>query len=443
MDLNSQLLEFIDKSRSQFHAISETESILIKNGFVELSEGELWDNLDRGAYFVKRNGSSLVAFVLGDGPIDAFNVVAAHSDSPTLRVKDNPVMKAEKYVKLNVEKYGGALLNPWFDRPLSIAGRAVISSDNGVESRLIDFDKNMCMICNLCIHHNREANDGYKISVQKDMLPLISMSEDFSLKELVAKQLEVEESRILDMDLYLYNRDKGTIWGPEDEFLSARRLDDLACVFAGLKAISECVTDQSAKSESAKADLSTGDVSNVCNILCIFDNEEVGSSTRQGAMATFLYDTLIRINESKGGSYSDHLRAVHNGFMLSADNAQASHPNHMEKSCPTNKVFLNEGVVLKYSANQKYTTDALSGAVFKKLCQDNGIEYQVYHNNSDIAGGSTLGNISATNVSLATVDIGLPQLAMHSCFETCGSKDLEDMYKVMKAFYMKGVGSFC
>lgn len=412
------LFEFIEESPSQFHVVANERQRFLDAGFVELSEAKEW-KLELGKnYFVTRNGSSILAFRMPKAEYKSFMIMASHSDSPSFRIKEMPEMKEGHYVKLNTEKYGGMLMAPWFDRPLSIAGRAIIKSKNGIETKLVNLDKDLCMLPSLAIHMNREANDGYKYNAQKDMLPLVSMDEDFNLKKLVAESLSVKEDEILGSDLFLYNREPGKVWGAKDEFISIRRLDDLQCSYSSMMGLLDAKNSESA-----------------VQIHVTFDNEEVGSGTKQGADSTFLYDALVRINEAMGGNNSTLLTAIANSFMVSADNAHALHPNYPEKSDPTNKVFMNEGVVIKFNANQKYMTDGLAFGIFTELCNKAKVPYQTFVNRSDVAGGSTLGNISNAHVSINGVDIGLAQLAMHSCYETAGVKDTEYLLKIATIFY--------
>ena len=419
------LFDFIEKSPSQFHVVENQRQAFLAAGFQELSEAESWKLKLGGNYFVTRNGSSILAFRMPEKEYKSFMIMASHTDSPTFRIKEMPEMKEGHYVKLNTERYGGMLMAPWFDRPLSIAGRAIVRNGKGsIEIKLVDLDKDLCMLPSLAIHMNREANDGYKYNAQKDLLPLISMDEKFNLKELVAQSLSVKADDIIGSDLFLYNRAAGRVWGAKDEFISIGRLDDLQCSYSSMMGLINAKnTDSSVE------------------IHVTFDNEEVGSGTKQGADSTFLYDTLVRINEAMKGNNSKLLEAIANSFMVSADNAHALHPNYAEKSDPTNKVYINEGVVIKFNANQKYMTDGLAFGIFTEICNKAKVPYQTFVNRSDVAGGSTLGNISNAHVSINGVDIGLPQLAMHSPYETAGVKDTEYLLKIATKFYETVIAS--
>lgn len=421
---SEQLLEFIKKSPSCFHLIQNMKDELKQNGFTELSEAQRWELSPGGAYFTTRGGSSLIAFRIPQQPFRAFRIMATHSDFPTFKLKANAEMTVEeRYVKLNVEKYGGMICAPWFDRPLSIAGRVIVREENGtVAVKLADAGRDLVMIPNLAIHMNRDVNKGYEYNAQKDLLPLFGGGEaKGKLMEIIAESAGVAPGQILSHDLFLYNRMEGTVWGAENEFVSAPKLDDAQCAFASLKAFLSAENPQ--------------DVT----VHCVLDNEEVGSGTKQGAASTFLKDVLRRINRGLGRNEEDYLCALALSFMLSADNAHAVHPNHADKADPTNRPYLNGGVVIKYSANQKYTTDAVSAAVFQLICEQAEVPYQRFANRSDMAGGSTLGNISNTQAALNTVDIGVAQLAMHSSYETCGVKDTYYMMKAAAQFFRSGI----
>ncbi|WP_407426358.1 M18 family aminopeptidase [Treponema sp.] len=423
------LFSFIKKSPSQFHAVANICEILNKNGFTELSETQKW-NLVRGKnYFVRRNSSSVIAFHLPESKnngSEAFLITASHSDSPSFKIKENPEIKSSGSLVLNVEKYGGMLLNPWFDRPLSVAGRIVVRSKSeenfSLREILVNIDRDLLMIPNLAIHFDREANEGRKIDVQKEIRPVLSMNEDKTLISILAEEAGVEPEEIISHDLFLYNRCESSLWGAENEFISSSKLDDLECAFTTLQGFLN----------------SCNESSGFIPVYCVFDNEEVGSSSRQGADSTFFSDVLERIAEKLDWSGEDLKIALSKSIMLSADNAHAVHPNYASKSDPVNQPKINGGIVIKYNAAQKYTSDALSSAVFKEVCKKSGIPFQIFTNNSNVAGGSTLGNISQNHVSVQCVDIGLAQWAMHSPYETAGAKDAEYMVKAVEQFYKGG-----
>lgn len=372
-----------------------------------------------GNYFVTRNHSAVIAFSIPKKPAWKFHIMASHSDSPALKIKENPEMEVEKaYIKLNVERYGGMLLAPWFDRPLSVAGRLIVRKNGEIQEKLVAVDKDLLVIPNLAIHMNREVNDGYKYNVQKDMLPLYSDYDGKgSFMKLMAAEADVAEEDILGHDLFLYDRTPGTVWGANEEFISAPRLDDIQCAFASLEGFLR------------------GERKESIAVHCVLDNEEVGSTTKQGAASTFLKDTLMRINMGLGRTQEEYLMTLADSFMVSADNAHALHPNHTDKTDPVNRPVLNGGIVIKYNANQKYCTDGVSAAIFKDICDRAEVPYQTFVNRSDMAGGSTLGNISNTQVPMKTVDIGLAQLAMHSVYETTGAKDTESLAKAAAVLF--------
>lgn len=419
--ITQELIDFIKKSPTAFHAVSMMAEELREHSFRELKENECWTLQNGGKYFVTRNDSSLIAFAIPKQGVRDMRIIASHSDSPTFKIKEAPEMEVEKqYIKLNVERYGGMLCAPWFDRPLSVAGRVLIKDpDTGAfVTKLVNIDRDLVLIPNLAIHMNREANNGYKYNAQKDMLPLYGMFEaKGTFLKTVAGAAGVAEEEILGHDLYLYNRQEPSVWGADEEFLSAPRLDDLQCAFASLKGF---------LAGAHQAHLA---------VHCVFDNEEVGSGTKQGAASTFLADTLERLHEVLGFTREEYRVHLADSFMISADNAHAVHPNHTEAADPTNRPYLNGGIVLKFNANQKYCTDGVSAAMFRDLCTGAKVPVQVFANRSDMAGGSTLGNISNTKVALNTVDIGLPQLAMHSPYETAGIKDAAYLVQAAATFF--------
>lgn len=414
-----KLLKFIQKSPTAFQAVEEMSQRLQKEGFKELKEEKHWDLKAGGNYFVTRNHSAVIAFSIPKKPAWKFHIMASHSDSPALKIKENPEMEVEKaYIKLNVERYGGMLLAPWFDRPLSVAGRLIVRKNGEIQEKLVAVDKDLLVIPNLAIHMNREVNDGYKYNVQKDMLPLYSDYDGKgSFMKLMAAEADVAEEDILGHDLFLYDRTPGTVWGANEEFISAPRLDDIQCAFASLEGFLR------------------GERKESVAVHCVLDNEEVGSTTKQGAASTFLKDTLMRINMGLGRTQEEYLMTLADSFMVSADNAHALHPNHTDKTDPVNRPVLNGGIVIKYNANQKYCTDGVSAAIFKDICDRAEVPYQTFVNRSDMAGGSTLGNISNTQVPMKTVDIGLAQLAMHSVYETTGAKDTESLAKAAAVLF--------
>ncbi len=421
------LAEFITKSPTAFHAVNELKQRLLKEGFEELTENSQWKLKKGGKYFVTRNGSSIISFKLPKADYKGFYMIASHSDSPSFKIKENPEIEAQgAYVTLNVEKYGGMLCAPWFDRPLSVAGRVMIKKGGknslAADCKLVNIDRDLVMIPSLAIHMNREANDGYKYNPQKDLLPIFSdeTGKDGFIK-LVAEAAGTKPENIISHDLFLYNRVEPTVWGAGEEYVSAGRLDDLECCYGSFEGF--------IKAENKKH----------VTMHVVFDNEEVGSTTRQGAASTFLKDTLMRINESFGKTHEEYLMSLAESLMVSADNAHAVHPNYSEKADPVNRPVMNKGIVIKYNANQKYTTDSISAAACKMVCEEAGVPYQTFTNRSDVAGGSTLGNISGTQVAVSTVDIGMAQLAMHSPYETAGVKDVEYLVKFAGTFYASDI----
>ena len=414
IETTEKLLDFIEKSPTAFQAVDEMQKRLTENGFEVLSEKEYWKLVPGGKYLVTRNNSALIAFCIPEKESRVFHIMASHSDSPSFKIKENPEIKVDNsYVKLNVEKYGGMLMAPWFDRPLSVAGRVIIRRNGGLKEKLVNIKRDLVMIPNLAIHMNREANNGVSYNPQKDLQPLFAAENtDRTLLEIIAEQTGVKKEDIISHDLFLYNRMPGTVWGADREFVSSARLDDLQCAFASMEGLLRAQNHESIA------------------VHCVMDNEEVGSGTKQGAASTFLKDTLLRINMGLGRTYEEYLMTLAGSFMVSADNAHALHPNYTDKTDPTNHPVLNKGIVIKFNANQKYCA-----AIFKELCTKAGVPYQTFVNRSDIAGGSTLGNISNTQVPMNTVDIGLPQLAMHSPYETAGVKDTEYLVRAAEELF--------
>lgn len=416
--VNEELLDFLNESPDAFHAADQIRRILKQNGFEELAEGNVWNLAKGGKYFVLRNESSVIAFAIPKTDFQGFMIGAAHSDSPSFKIKENPEIKKEGYITLNVEKYGGMLMSTWFDRPLSVAGRVLVRDGNRIMTKLVNVDRDLVQIVNLAIHMDRTANSGHEINVQNEMEPILGLEgSEGSFMKIIAEAAGVKPEDILGHDLFLYQRGKGTIWGANHEFLSAGHLDDLQCAFGCLQGFLHAAPENSIP------------------LLAIFDNEEVGSGTKQGADSTFLEDVVRRICTLMGKNTEDTERARISSFMVSADNAHAVHPNYASKADPVNRPKINEGIVIKYNANQRYTTDAVSAAVFREVCRKAEVPLQEFTNRSDMAGGSTLGNISNSHFSLNTVDIGLPQMAMHSCWETAGTKDTAYLAEAMQEFF--------
>ena len=422
--VNRELFSFLDHSPNAFYAVQNMCDILQQAGMIRLYEGAPW-KLEAGkGYYVTRNGSAIIAFRIPKAEYTGFQMMASHSDSPVFKIKANAEITVDRqYVKLNVERYGGMLCAPWLDRPLSVAGRVIVRTKEGIETRLVNVDRDLLIIPNLAIHMNRQVNDGYKFNAQKDMLPLFCEKgeESDAFRDLIALEAGVDAEDILDTDLFLYNRMPAVSLGLNNEFIASGRLDDLQCAFASLKGFIEASPKDSVA------------------VHCVFDNEEVGSGTKQGAAGSFLRDTLHRINRGMGRTEDEYLMSIASSFLVSADNAHAVHPNHTDKTDPTNRPYLNKGIVIKYSANQKYTTDAVSGAIMRAICTKADVPYQTFANRSDMLGGSTLGNISQSQVALNTVDIGLAQLAMHSPYETAGAKDTAYLIEAAKVLFSSSV----
>lgn len=413
--LVKELFDFIEKSPSACHTVETVRNMLEKEGYAELQETKQWKLEPGGKYFTVRSMTSIIAFRYPKAGFHAFSIVAPHGDSPCFQVKESPELRVEgKYTRLNTEVYGGMQLGLWTDRPLSVAGRLMVCTKKGVKPVLCNIDRDLLLIPGLAIHMNREVNNGIKLDPKNDTLPLFG-DENANLLSLAAKSAGVKKEDILTYDLYLYNRARGTVFGEKEEFIAAPKLDDLECVFSAVRALLQSPSEENV------------------TVCAVFDNEETGSLTRQGADSSFLSDVLSRICLAAGKDGEEKRRAIAGGFLLSADNAHAVHPNHAGMSDLTNKCYLNGGVVVKHSA--RYATDAVSAAVFQSICQRAGVPVQTYFNRSDLPGGSTLGNISNSHVSIPTVDIGLPQLSMHSPYETAGREDLDAMVKAMSAFY--------
>ena len=417
-DISRDLIHFIAKSPSTFHAVRGIKAALLYAGFTEIREEDTWQIEKGGKYVVTRNGSALMAFTVPEEGAEAFHITASHCDSPAFKIKENPEIADGPYVKLNVEGYGGMIMSTWLDRPLSVAGRLLVTENGHLAEKLIAIDGTMLVIPSVAIHMDRSVNQHKEWKVQKDMLPLYGMTgAKTPFMDVIAAAAKVKAEDILAHDLILYSRVPGTIWGEEREFISSPKLDDLQCAFACFRGFTQ------------------GQKEKYISVYALFDNEEVGSATAQGAGSTFLANTLQRLATSLGYNYDETMAMIARSFMISADNAHSVHPNHPEYADPVNRPVINGGIVIKYSAAQKYATNAFSAAYFKKLCKDHDIPTQTFTNHSDNPGGSTLGNISNTVVAMPTIDIGLPQLAMHSSYETAGVKDTAYLVDAVTKFY--------
>lgn len=419
--MNKKLFDFISISPTAYHTAENVSALLDKNGYLPLVEGKKW-NIERGrGYYVTRNESSVIAFrVPKSSNFDGFMICASHSDSPSLKIKDNAELEDKLYVRLSTERYGGMINSTWLDRPLSIAGRVIVKNESGVASRLVNLKEPVAVIPNVAIHLDRSTNDGKKLDPAVDMIPLLCENTENRVPfiERIAENARVNERDILSFDLMLYNSEAPIMWG---DYISSPRLDDLQCVYATLEGFI------------------SSDTGNSVPVLAVFDNEEVGSHTKQGADSTFLRDVLIKLSDCLGLNECEFIDKIAQSLMLSCDNAQGVHPNHPELSDRNAQVTLNGGIVLKHNANQSYSTDGISAAFVKLLCDRAEIPCQDYSNRADIPGGSTLGNISNTQVSMMTADIGLAQLAMHSSYETAGASDTEYMVRLSREFYRSSI----
>ena len=420
----NNLIDFLSASPSAFHAVQHQRARLKEAGCIRLSEAQpsQWQ-LELGkAYYVSRNDSALIAFRIPKNGARRFMMTASHSDAPVLKLKDAPELPAVNGLKrLNVEVYGGALLAPWFDRPLGVAGRIAVRTEHGIDMRIVDCGRDLALIPSLAIHFDRKANLGHEIKPQAELLPVYGMDGAPELLSIVAEAAGVRAEDVLSHDLYLSNREPPRVWGARGEFLSAPKLDDLVCVHASLEGF-----------------LAAEEVESI-PVHIVLDNEEVGSSTMQGGGGTFLRATLARIAASLGWSEAEYYAALAQSFMLSADNAHAAHPNRTESVDPVTHARLNGGVVVKFSGAQRYATDAVSAALVRRACERAGIQIQTYVNHSDYPGGTTLGNVSVRQVSVRTADVGVAQLAMHSPYETCGSADVSHMAALCRTLYSSAI----
>ena len=418
---NKRLLAFLDASPSCYHAAANTAKMLLKAGYTRLYEGEVWNLTEGGRYFTLRGDASVIAFRVPRRDFRGFMIAAGHSDSPTFKVREEAeVPSAGGCLRLSVEPYGGMIMRSWLDRPLSVAGRVVVREEGRLTARLVNVDRDLLVIPSVAIHMDREVNKGTALKANVDMLPLFGMGkEPGAFRRLIAEEAGAAEENLISTDLFLYPRQAATLTGVAAEFVASPRLDDLQCVFGCLEGFLAAKDGESVP------------------VLAVFHNEEVGSGTRQGADSTFLTDVLRRASASMGRTEEEYRAAVANSFLVSADNAHAIHPNHPEYADGREFPVLNGGVVVKYNAAQRYTTDAVSDAVFRQVCREAGVPVQRYSNRADLPGGSTLGNISTAHLSVHSVDIGLPQLAMHSACEVAGAKDIEYLVRAMTGYFEK------
>ena len=419
ISVTKDLIRFIEASPTAFHAVENIAKELDSAGFTRLSEGEEWAIIPGGKYYVTRNMSSVIAFAVPAVPADlSFMVMASHTDAPCFKLKTEAEADAfGKYVKLNTEVYGGAVYSTWLDKPLSVAGRVILSENGTFKAKTVKIDRDLVLIPNVAIHQNRTLNSGFTYNAAVDMMPLFGGADSKgSLMKIIAEAVGCDESSVVSSDLYLYNRTHASIWGADNEFFSCPGIDNRQCAYGTLRGFLDAVAGELA----------------AVPVYASFDNEETGSHTKQGAASPFLFDTLSRIAEALG---TDLRRALASSFMVSADNAHAKHPNHPELYDAKNVPHMNEGVVIKSNAAQHYTTDAISAAIFTEICRRADVPTQLFANRSDMPSGGTLGSISNTVVSMNTVDIGMPQLAMHSAYETAGTADTAYLIRASEAFY--------
>ena len=413
------LFEFLQEGVTPYHAAATAAAWLDAAGFTRLEEADYW-NLEPGkGYYILRNGSAVVAWRIPDHAIGGWRITASHSDAPGWKIKSDAVTN-DGCRRLSVEGYGGMIMSSWLDRPLTVAGRVLVRTEDGVETHLVHFDRDLLVIPSLAIHMQRDVNKGHTYNPQIDMQPLWGPADSRTLTDLLCEELGVAAEDILDRDLQLVTRQAPAVIGPDGQYFMAPRIDDLECAATTLLGF----IDAAAETDSACAP-----------VWAMLDNEEVGSSSRQGAESSFLRDVLDRILEAIPHSAQMEHRALANSFMLSADNGHATHPNFAAKSDPAAPVRLGGGVVLKYNASQKYTTNALSGGIFRAICEKAGVPVQTFTNRADEPGGSTLGNLQSHSLPIPMADIGLAQLAMHSAVETAAVADAESMVKAVAAFY--------
>ena len=406
----NELLQFLSNSTTEYVAAKNLAEMLENNGFTKLDPAEKWNLKNGGCYYVVNGQSALIAFKIGlKFDCGGFNVVSSHLDSPNFKIKPNGLISVDNFSLLNTEVYGGPILESWFDRPLGLAGRVVLKENNKLKSVVVDAKRDLFIIPHIAPHLKKDV----VINPQKDLLSLVSLTKYQNTKELISKIFGFEEDKIISFDLSLYSREQAKLMGINNEFINAPRIDNLECAFLSMQAFLNATPTSKT------------------NVYVAFNNEEIGSQSAEGALSTMLHDTLSRIAKSE----EEYCQNISNSVMVSADNAHAINPNYLELADPTNRIYMNKGVVIKHNSNKRYTTDAIGDAIITKLCEDNKIPYQHYTNRSDQRGGSTLGSLSITKVSMTTVDIGLAQLAMHSANETAGKEDAQAMLKLLKAFY--------
>ena len=420
------LLQYLNDSPTAYHAVENGTVLLKESGFQELKETESWSLQKGGKYFVVKNHSAVIAFIIGEGDPakEGFRIIGAHTDSPALKVKPGACsLTPEGYVKVNVEIYGGAILSTWFDRPLAVAGRVVVKENGTLREQLVRIDKPVFMLPNLCIHLNRDVNEKCSYNKQTEIVPLLSMKEEDVEKgdyllNLLEEEAGIKKADIVDYELFLYEYQKGIFTGRKQEFISASRIDDLSMVYAGLTALTEA-----------------GEEGKATRVFAAFDNEEVGSTSAQGAHSGLLLHLLNRICKNLGSTDDGYFQAVANSTSVSADLAHAVHPNYSDKHDSENRPVLGGGPVIKYSAAQRYATTAYSAAYFMEACEQAGVSYQKFVNRNDIPGGSTIGPALSGLTTIPTVDMGAPILAMHSIREFGAVGDFVDTEKVFRAYY--------
>ena len=411
-----ELLHYIENSPTAYQAVEAAAKILDAQGFVRLGAQDAWELESGKGYYTVQNGTSIIALCMPAKRIEGIMLAASHSDSPTFKLKANCEADTGEYIKLNTERYGGMIMSTWLDKPLSLAGRLIVKDGDAIRSVNVKVDKDLLLIPNVAIHQNRKHNDGFVFNAQTDMMPLFGMSSaKGTLTAQVAEAAGVGAEDVVSADLYLYNRTPATVWGADDAFFSAPRIDNLMCAYGTLIGFIQSTTAE-----------------NTLQVWSCFDNEETGSRTKQGAGALWLRDVLERVCELQG---VDLRRVLPTSMMLSADNAHAKHPNHPELSDSQNAPRMGGGVVIKANASQSYATDGISCALFSEMCKKAGVPTQPFANRSDSAGGSTLGSIADTLLPVNTVDIGMAQLAMHSSYETAACVDNEHLVNASRAFF--------